>query len=288
MYPLTDRSIRAVTAGTPESNSDNIRSALARDLPEFIPALCAHDASMVIVGSGPSLVDFADEIKAERDKGRPVCAINGAHEWLISNGIDPDLFVSCDPRTTIRPNVETKSKRTVYLLASRCHPQVFDHLKDCKVVLWHSMASRSDVKPASTEDGKVAWEDMDLIEECEVFRDRIETGKSYGVGGASTSGLRAITLAYSMGYRKVILFGFDSCLAADRDTKRFSGEKVGQGAIIDVIVDGRRFFCNGAMAAQAQEVQKIINALPGLNIEARGDGLIAAILAARKKRGFRT
>ena len=274
MHALTTRSIRAITAGTSESNSENIRRALTLGLPEFTPAFCAHDGNMVIVGSGPSLPRFVEEIRQEREKGRPICAIKGAGDFLIENGIEPDLFVSCEPRS--RP-LQKISEHTVYLLASRCPPDLFEQLKGKNVVLWHSFASKTDAQPPPS--GKtLKWEDFDPSEECEVWKGH------FGVGGASTSGLRAFNLVYLMGFRKIILYGFDSCLAADRDTKRFSGEKVGTGAIVDVIVAGKRFWCNGALAQQATEFQKVIGGLVGLKVEARGDGLIAAILKARAAR----
>lgn len=276
MYQLSDRSIKALHAGTAEGNSDHIRSALARGLPEFQPALCAHDGHMVIVGSGPSLPSFVDEIMEERGKGRTICAINGAHDFLCGHGIEPDLFVSCDPRITVLSNIQKTSEKPKYLLASRCHPSLFD-LKGKQVVVWHSFSSKTD---AATNPPKpmMTWDDFEPDDECEVWKGRL------GVGGGSTSGLRAIYLAYLMGYRRIILYGMDSCLAEDRHTKRFSGENVGTGMVVDVIVGGRRFWCNGALAKQATEFQPIINQLPGLVVDVKGDGLLAAIMSERRKR----
>lgn len=274
MRTLTHRSIKALTAGTSESNSENIRQALARGLTEFSPAICAHDGSIVIVGSGPSLTSFAAEIREERAKGRPIVAIKGAHDWLCDEGIDPDVFVSVEPRS--RP-LKRVSKRTVYLLASRCPPDLFDQVKDCRVVLWHSLASKDDAK--EPDQGKEwQWDDFDPIEECEVWKGR------FGVGGGSTSGLRAMTLAFLMGFRHFILYGFDSCLAKDRDTKRFSGEKVGDAMVIDVIVDGHRFWCNGALADQAIQFQRLIPYMPGVTFDIKGYGLLKAIVDARLRR----
>lgn len=279
MRQLTARSIRAVTAGTTESNSENIRSALSRGLPEFFPAPCVHDGNMVIVGSGPSLPLFVNEIKAEREKGRPICSIKGAHDFLIDNGIHPDLFVSCEPRE--RP-LKHVSPHTAYLVASRCDPGLFDQLAKARVVIWHSIASKhdSEVEPRLN----MTWDDLDLVEECDVFKERVVKGLSFGVGGGATSGLRAITISYLMGFRNIHLYGFDSCLDKDKDTKRFSGEKVGKGMVIDVIVGGKRFWCNGALADQAVQFQKLLKHMPGLNVKSYGNGLIAAILEARGKR----
>lgn len=242
--------------GTPESNGANIVSALKRNLPELTPGLCSHDGHFVIVGSGPSLPHFIDEIKAERELNRPVCAIKGAHDFLCSNGLNPDLFLCVDPRDR-RENIQLANHDTIYLMASRCDPVMFDHLAGKRVVIWHSFG---------------------VIAEGDFYKGRP------AIGGGSTSGLRAITVGYVMGYRNFILYGMDSCLAEDRLTKRFTGEKA--GTVFDVIVGDRTFYCNGAMAQQAQEVQDLMTALPGLHLDIKGDGLLAAIWAERKRLGL--
>lgn len=273
MHILNDRSLKALTYGTVESNTENVRSALARGLQEFSPAPCVHDGTFVLVGSGPSLPSFLDDIKKEREKGRPICAINGTHDWLVDNGVEPDLFVTCDPR--VIPKFGKVSDRCCYLLASRCDPEMFEKVKGKRVILWHSFSSKLDAP--LPQSGNMVWEDFMPEEECEAWRGR------FGVGGGSTSGLRAIYLAYIMGFRKVILYGMDSCLAPDKKTKRFTGEDIGKGKLIDVIVGGKRFWCNGAMAKQAAEFQPVISHFPDLKVDVKGDGLLAAIMSARSK-----
>lgn len=248
--------------GTTDELSGHIRSALSRGLPELTPALCSHDGTFVIVGSGPSLKRHADDIKAERERGRPILAVNGAHDFLCDNGLEPDLFLSVDPRTTIIGNVQKKNKHTAYLIASRCNPELFDFLKDCKVMLWHSWCKEPEAQEFL---GKMA------------------------IGGGTTSGTRAIYVGYVMGYRKFVIYGLDSCLAPDGQTKRFSGEKAGK--IVNVIIGGeggREFLTNVPMAQQAAEVQDILTALPDATIDFKGDGLIAAIWEERRNRGLRT
>lgn len=245
--------------GTAEANADHIRSAIRRGLPEIQPALASHDGTFVIVGSGPSLPLFAEQIKAEQANGRPICAINGAHDFLCEHDLHPEFFLTVDPRP-MPQNLKRANKYTTYLLASRVNPQTFDLLRDCKVVLWHS------------------WSEED---ECKVWRD---VGK-FGIGGGTTSGLRAINVGYVLGFRKFQLYGMDSCLAEDKATKRFTGEKA--GALIDVIVGGRTFWCNHAMAQQAQDFQKLYAVMPDLTVQSAGDGLLSAILAERRKKGLR-
>jgi uncharacterized Rossmann fold enzyme len=236
-----------------------ILAAMARGLPEFAPALVAHDGTMVIAGSGPSLPAFIDEIRAEQQQGRPICAVNGAHDFLCEQGIVPELFLTVDPRD-LRHNLRHKNEDTIYLLASRVAPEVFDHLKDCRVMLWHSAGHPSE---------------MPVFEGTGVKK----------IGGGSTSGLRAIAVTYLMGFRKMLLFGFDSCNDAE-GRKRFDSGTVTVNT--DVIVGGRTFVCSMAMAAQANEFQmSTYGMLPGLHLEVKGDGLIAAMLEERRKAGYR-
>lgn len=251
-------SIKCENYGTAEDNKANIRSALARGLPEITPALCRHDGTFVVAASGPSLPDFVDAIKAEVAKGRPVCAVNGAYDFLVEAGITPDLALTVDPRP-MPQNFKNPQAETVFLLASRVNPEVFERLKEHRVMLWHSFGS---------------------MEEAEAWK-----GKP-SIGGGSTSGMRAITMGYIMGYRKFVLYGMDSCLAGDRETKRFTGEKAGSTFEVQVGASGRRFWCNGAMAQQGQEFQDLFSSLDGIQIEAKGNGLIAAILEERKRGGF--
>ena len=55
-----------------------------------------------------------------------------------------------------------------------------------------------------------------------------------------------------------------------------------------IMVGGRTFICNVAMAGQAQDFQGCTyHILPGLHLDVKGDGLLAAIVEERRKAGFR-
>lgn len=258
-YRETEKSIRAADDG--ENYHSHIKSALARGFPEFQPTLIPHDGSMVMCASGPSIVSFIEEIRAERDNGRPICAINGAHDLLCEHGIEPDLFVSVDPRDSIIQNVQKKNDRTIYYLSSRCSPRLFDWLEDRKVMLFHSYSVREGHLPEMA-------------------------GRTL-VGGGTTSGLRGVTIGYLMGFKKFLMYGYDSCLDENKK-KRFNSGVMLPEQITDRIVGGRKFLCNGAMALQADEFQEYYKMLPGLTMDVKGDGLISAIINERKKLGLRT
>ena len=246
-------------AGTVEGIRANVQAALARNLPELSPGLVVHDGTMVCIGSGPSMPEHVDQIRQEQASGRPIFAVKGAHDWLCEQGITPDLYLCVDPNPQTHPahKLERANDHTMYCLASRCDPSMFDALAGRNVLLVH------------------AWAEEENFEE---FKGHLV------IGGGPTSGLRAINVAYVLGFRRMKLYGYDSCLSGDRRTKRFTGEETPADRVMDVIVDGQRFWCNGAMAQQAQYLQDYYNVMPDLHLDAVGNGLIAAILKARRKR----
>lgn len=244
--------------GQPPGIADNLRYSLSLGLPEFVPFPIVHDGSVCIVGSGPSLARQIGRIKKERARKRPIVAINGAHDFLIENGITPDFFLTVDPRG-MPQNFKHANDQTVYLLASRVSSKDFDLLKGKKILLWHSW---------STDD------------QMELLRGRL------CVGGGTTSGLRAINFFYLCGFRSFRLYGMDSCLGR-RGEKRVKDEPLAPNVNrTDVIVGGKRFLCNMAMAAQAQDFQTMYQTMPEITIKAFGGGLLSAILDARKKQGL--
>jgi uncharacterized Rossmann fold enzyme len=255
MKPLE---ITVQQAGEAGELAGNIRSALARDLPEFAPSCCKHDGTFVLVASGWSMPGFIDEIKAHRDAGRTIVAVKSAHDFLVEHGVRPDLYVNLDPRDRTK-GVTLKNDTTVYLIASRCPPVMFDHLADKKVVVWHSWAEGEELQAIG--------------------------GKKLCVGGGTTSGMRAINLGYLLGFRKFVLYGYDSCNRFD-GVKRFTGEMTGDTIDVYVGEHKRKFTCNMAMAQQANEFQLIYGVMPDITIEAKGDGLIAEILKTRRELKF--
>lgn len=246
--------------GAAEHILRHIEYSLSLGLPEipFFPT--KHDGTAVIVGSGPSLKDQIENIRKEQEQNRPIVAINGAHDYLIENSITPDYFLTVDPRG-MPQNFKHLNDKTIYLLASRVSPSDFDLLKGKKVFLFHTVSEESTMGPL---EGKVC------------------------IGGGSTSGLRAIVLFYALGFRNIHLYGFDSCLG--KINEKHVNETKGLPEHVQtmpVIIEGETFLCNMAMAAQADNFQDLYDGMPDVKIESFGEGLITAILAARRKQGLR-
>jgi hypothetical protein len=244
-------------AGTEEELCSNIRSALARGLPELTLAPIKHDGNIVLVASGWSMPDYIDEIRAHRRTGRPIVAIKAAHDFLVEHGVEPDLWVALDPRDRTG-GIQRLNDHTIYMPASRCPPSTFDHLQGRKILLWHSWAEGAEIAAIGPQ--KLA------------------------VGGGTTSGLRALNIGYLLGFRQFTLYGYDSCNRAD-GVKRFTGDTTGRS--IDVFVGGptgKKFNCNMAMAQQANEFQRLFETMGDITLDVKGPGLIAEIMRVREAR----
>ena len=265
--------VKIAQYGTAEEIRGQIRAALARGLPEIAPALCAHDGTFLVAGSGPSLPQYVDDLRAQHALGRPICAVNHAHDYLIEQGLEPTFFSTLDPRPRANHHLRLLGEHTIYLLASRCHPEMFDRLQGKQVILWHSWAAQDEAE--------------------DIWASR----KTFLIGGGTTSGMRAIAVGYILGFRKFILYGLDSCLAPDGMTKRFNGDK--SGTTITVRVgqyvgenescdpQAKAFTCNYAMAQQGNDFNACYRDMPDASFEVRGEGLLAAIVAQRKAMGLR-
>lgn len=246
--------------GTEEEVLGNIKHSLGLSLPELAIAPSRHDGNFVIVGSSPSVVNHLDMIRGHQAAGHSICAINGGHDFLMENEVVPNLFLTTDPRP-MPQNFKHLNDTTVYLIASRCAPETFAALKGRQILLWHCWADNFEAEGVR---GKMA------------------------IGGGTTSGLRAINVAYVLGYRNIHLYGMDSCLGENKEKRWDAGPMTDEVKTIDVILGDRTFICNMAMAQQANDFQYVYDVMPDIHISAYGNGLIQAIIEERDKLGLST
>jgi hypothetical protein len=229
----------------------NVRSAIARDLTWFDDAR-PHDGHVSICGGGPSLADRLNEIRWRQEIGQTVWAVNNAAKelWFQDIRVDTQIILDARPQNAefIRPAAE-------YLLSSQCAPEVFDKATG-KVTLWHPH--------------------IDGIEE--LLKD-VKDKPVHLIGGGTTVGLLAMSLAYLRGYRKIHLYGFDSCYRGSSHHAYVQTLNDGE-PIIDVMFNGKSYRCAPWMAGQAQQFDDLASYLiaHGCIITAHGDGLIQDIL----------
>lgn len=214
------------TNATNELLQENILATFNRGYETLKPETCSGDIS--IVGSGPSLAWTYKDLTGD------VMACNGAHDFLVSKGILPKYAMMWDANP-IMAGMITPQHGVTYLLASRCHPSVFEKLRNYHVLVWHALG------------------DEMLPELCAKHCKTTELA----IAGGSSGVLRAIYVALTMGYKGAVhLFGIDSSYA-DEDT-HISGSLVPQQTI-RIRVNGRWFKTTPWLAAQGEQFKVMVS-----------------------------
>tara|TARA_R110000868_G_scaffold176513_3_gene414239 strand:- start:10078 stop:11724 length:1647 start_codon:yes stop_codon:yes gene_type:complete len=232
----------------------NMEAAIARGLPEVLKQTPAHDMPIALIGSAPSVKGQLEIIKKMRQAGTKLVAIKDAHDWLIEQGVVPDYALAIDPQEHRWNCFKRKNARVNYMIASQCHAAMFDHLRGLNVTIWHPYVMKEQKRP----------------------RNRML------VGGGTTSGLRAISLFYVLGYRHFALFGFDSC--CDNGVLRVNGDLPKAGDELNEVRierDGETFYCTPSMALQAEHFQDYYDWIPDAHFYGYGHGLIQTIIKKR-------
>lgn len=239
---------------TEKEMNENVALTLARGYTSLVSYLDHVPGGPVsICGAGPSLGKNLDKLQGD------VFAINSAIGFLLGKGIVPrwamiwDCADVCEQFAIPHPEI-------TYLIGSRCHPKVFERLKDCKVVVWHACG------------------DHNILEYLE------QKGVNEPlVNGGTTGVTRGIYLAYALGYRDFHLYGADSCYV--------QGETHVAGSVVHehclkVMVNGRWFDSTPQWAAQIEEMKimyPMFRHTPlAANMTAYDDGLLAYVMSIMK------
>jgi uncharacterized Rossmann fold enzyme len=234
----------------------NMDAAIARGYPQITKSGDLKEDVIALVASGPSVAGQIDTIKKMQKSGTKIVAIKDAHDWLISQGLIPDYALAIDPQEHRWNCFKTPHKGVEYMIASQCHQSMFEHLEGQNITIWHPYITKGQNRPKN----------------------------SMLIGGGTTSGLRAISLYYVLGWRHFALFGFDSC--NDGDKLRVNGDPIKEADKLNEVridPDGETFYCNASMALQAEHFQTYYDYLPDAVFYPFGHGLIQAIIKKREE-----
>lgn len=237
----------------------NVRANVLRDLPWFT-GFGEQLKGCVIVGGGPSMKDSLRQIKDHRKRGLKIITVNNALRYLTERGVAPDAHVMLDAREENLHMIEDAPKDVRYFLASQVHPCVFDALSGHDVVLWHNgMGSGEEI--------------MEIIKPW--FDEGPDQRPCVLVPGGGTVGLRAINLAWLSGYKKIHLYGFDSCYR-DGAHHAYSQSLNDGEPTQEVVMGDKTYICARWMIRQAMEFQSQFAYLRdrGVKLIAHGAGLI--------------
>jgi SAM-dependent methyltransferase len=225
----------------------NIRQNSLRKVHEqWVKMQSPHDGHACLVGSGPSLKDCLDVLRWRKDQGQHIFALNNAANYLHDQGFEVDCQVIIDARPQ---SVQLIGPARIHYFASQVDPELFE--REPEAALFHP-----------------AYDDIDKY--------LPPYNKSYAlIGGGTTVGLSAMALVFTLGYRKLHLFGYDSCHREDES--HVVPQKINDDEPWGIIEwNGRKYKGSLTMLRQAELFQTVANNLidMGCTITVDGSGLI--------------
>ena len=164
---------------------EQVRRAIARPLPRVQPATVLQTVPLAIACYGPSLNDTWEQLRGFSR----IMSCSGAHRFLLDRAVVPTYHLEVDPRPHKVALLGPPHPDVEYLIASACHTDVFDHLADAHVKLWHVYDTDADGYRALPR-------------------------SEWAIMGGSSVGLRALTMARFLGYTRLHIFGMDGCVGA--------------------------------------------------------------------------
>jgi len=246
---------------------DRIRENIKKNLESEVKDICPHevqDTHIMLLAGGPSLNDHEAEIIEFGKNGGLIVTVNGTYKWLLDRGINPAAQFMVDAREFNARFVEPVIPSCKYLFSSQVAHEAVAKIPKDQAFLFHS---------GETE----------LVKECfdEYCKDRGIQREWYPVWGGTTVVGRSLVALAMLGFRKIEVFGWDSCIVGD-DHHAYEQKENDSSHIVEVTMGGRKFKCHPWMIVQAHEFPKIINfilgPIPNFQLSVRGDGLIAHIL----------
>lgn len=253
--------------------SRNIR----RGLPQLQPHPANTDTALLVCG-GPSLAHTARELVEEVWNGRKIVAVNGAYQWCVDRNLKPSAAIMLDARRFNARFFQAPVPGCKYLLASQCHPDAFDLLRDRTVMVWHAIGSGSE-------------EEIKLLDDY-YFQENTDNWPAerrrprrhyHPITLGTTVGVRAISLLRMLGFQRIDIFGLDSCWM-DGSHHGYGQSENNSDQQIDVWLrpdagTAHKFVCSPWHVKQAEDFKALIRERGDMfHLSVRGDGLIATMM----------
>lgn len=243
---------------------DHIRQNMLRQLPQ-LGVYSTQPVTICIIGGGWSLNDpkVYKELQKLYMDGAKIVALNGSAKWCTEHNFRVSLHIILDARECNVAFVEEEIEGCRYLIASQCHPSLFDALEDRDVHMFHL---------ANSESEDPIYDELD----------EYYVGRWTKVPSAGTVGIVAPLVCRALGFQDQHLFGLDSCLAPSDNSHHAYAQSWNDGEThADFESNGRVFRCTAWMASQAQTFIEMLSeygAENNIKMTVHGDGLIAHMI----------
>lgn len=223
-----------------------IKLAIERVKGRLEPNYDLKDEPIAVVSYGPSLNDTWQEIA----DFKYIITCSGAHKFLIERGIIPTYHADVDPRPHKAQLIGTPHKDVQYLIASTCHPAVFDLLEGYNVKLWHVFDTSEDALRT------------------------LPRGEWAVMGGCSV-GLRTMTLARFLGFTNQHVFGMDGNEGASGKHAAAHPNQPKDYCLTEY--KGKEYKTTIAMLEAAKGTWHELDQMPDVSACFHGEGLVQAM-----------
>jgi hypothetical protein len=235
----------------------NIRCNIRRPLPQ----LWGH--VLMLLCGGPSLSDHEKEIVKQRRNGWKICTVNGTLDWCRDHDVTPGVHIQLDARAWNKRFVQAPIDGCRYLISSQSDPSVFEALKDHDVTIWH---------------GGGGFRRPTL--------ERYYRGRWMPNLAGSTVGTHAITILYLLGFRKIVIYGMDSCLRSRTIHHAYKQPENDRELIFKLRVGRRIFYAHAWMVQQLDDLLGMLPLLADdLNLDFKGDNLVRHVIRYASAKG---
>lgn len=252
VWKLTDETLFFSLNVKEEQLRANIQHALTKK--NWITKRDGTQFPALIVGGGPSLANDLWRIRGYQLSGAVVFATNNTYRYLKENGITPDAHVMHDARAE---NVLFVPLEGPCYYASQCHPMVLDAADDDgRLICWHPYSETC----------------LDVVKD--------DPKGPVMVAGGSTVGLNAIALAYILGHRQFMLFGFDS--SYEDGAHHAYAQSLNDGELVlKYEMAGQTFDCAPWMIQQAEQFLSLGRRLTqmGCTFHVYGTGMLPTMVS---------
>lgn len=285
-----------------EEALENIRQSVNYEFPIIGPQP-TRPGSCIFIAGGPTVREFLPEIKRRKEAGEYILTSNNTHDWLVDNGVAPNACLLLDPKERVKDYVLKVQPDTAYIISTCANPKVWESMKDrdakiMKVIVAYGMPGE---------------QDQHLMNELYPG-----IGAKYYLPGGTMTALRAMPFAAMMGFKKIELYGFDSCYAVEpkklyegtedfrsKETSHYVYEDVNGRFVYDepstggfyyaykkprkesvqeVEFKGKTFLSSRVFVHQAMQIEKWYDRLEAqIDIVIHGDNLSSWVLECHKK-----
>jgi hypothetical protein len=225
----------------------NIKNAISRVKDRVQEYEGKHSEPIAIVCYGPSLAETWEKVR----DFKYVMTCSGAHRFLIEKGIVPTWHVEVDPRAHKVELIGPPHENVEYLIASACHPKIFDHLNGFNVKLWH-----------------VFGVDEDAM--------RLLPPEEWALTGGCSAGLRCLVLARFLGFTDFHIFGMDGSEGA---TGKHAAAHPNQAKTsCETTVNGKKFLTTPGFLEAARSTGHELDQLKDVTATFYGEGLTQELM----------